>query len=188
MRNADLRGSGNRPGWPRPSRTAAWVALLLIVAGNTARGQDAPMPPPGILADFVLSEVEFRGRVNVGLAEIEEKTGLKKGARSDAFRIIESLEGIRKLYRHRGFEQTEAKLIEGSKPGETRVIIEIVEGPKSVPKTFSNTPTPSSVGRSRSRTRPRQPIGTRDRLFRHRLDSAKGRFRGFPSEASTARD
>ena len=56
------------------------IALLLIVAGNTARGQDDPTPPPGVLADFVLSEVEFRGRVNVGLAEIEEKTGLKKGA------------------------------------------------------------------------------------------------------------
>jgi tetratricopeptide (TPR) repeat protein len=141
MRNADLRGSGNRPGWPRKSRAAVWVVLLLIVAGNTARGQDAPTPPPGVLADFVLSEVEFRGRANVGLAEIEEKTGLKKGARSDVFRIVESLDDIRKLYRSKGYAQVEVNLIEGSKPGETRVVIEIVERPNPADLPFPATPT-----------------------------------------------
>ncbi len=120
------------------------IAALLIVAGGPARGQDAPAP--GILARSVLGDVQFRGRSNVGLAAIEAASGLKKGAVVDVFLVEQGVQEIVKLYREKGYPTAEVKLVEGNHPGDSRVIIEIIEGPKAVanaPASPATLPTPN---------------------------------------------
>jgi outer membrane protein insertion porin family len=78
----------------------------------------------------VLREVLFMGRNKIKLKDLEESTGLKKGARADFARAQMAVHQIETLYREKGFEKAEVKLIEGGKPGETRVVFEIFEGPK----------------------------------------------------------
>ena len=77
----------------------------------------------------VLSHVEFLGRSGVKLKEIEEATGLKKGARADAMRARLAVEQILNLYHDKGYDLAEVKLVEGGKDGDTRVVIRIFEGP-----------------------------------------------------------
>ena len=77
----------------------------------------------------VLSHVEFLGRSGVKLKEIEETTGLKKGARADAMRARLAVEQILTLYHDKGYDLAEVKLVEGGKDGDTRVVISIFEGP-----------------------------------------------------------
>ncbi len=137
----DTTDHRSRPANDRFAAVAS-IALLAILAGSPARGQDGP--PPDVLAESVLTEVEFRGRVNVGLAEIEARSGLKKGAKVDVFRVVNAPEEIRKLYRQRGYTAAEVNLVEGRDAGATRVVIEIVEGPKSMP--IGSTPAPAQAG------------------------------------------
>ena len=129
-----MRDTMDRPSDVR-TEVRPWViatmAALSMLAGDKARGQDGP--PPDVLAESVLTEVEFRGRVNVGLAEIEARSGLKKGAKVDVFRIAKGVQDILNLYREAGYVGTEAKLIEGDSPGDARVVIEIIEGSKPIP-------------------------------------------------------
>ena len=77
----------------------------------------------------VLSHVEFLGRKGVKLKDIEEATGLKKGARADAMRARLAVEQILTLYHDKGYDLAEVKLVEGGKDGDTRVVIRIFEGP-----------------------------------------------------------
>ncbi|MEJ7638187.1 MAG: POTRA domain-containing protein, partial [Singulisphaera sp.] len=77
----------------------------------------------------VLSHVEFLGQSEVKLKDIEEATGLKKGARADAMRARLAVEQILTLYHDKGYDLAEVKLVEGGKPGDTRVVIRIFEGP-----------------------------------------------------------
>ena len=77
----------------------------------------------------VLTHVEFLGRSEVKLKDIEETTGLKKGARADAMRARLAVEQILTLYHDKGYDLAEVKLLEGGKPGDTRVVIRIFEGP-----------------------------------------------------------
>ena len=82
----------------------------------------------------VLKDVQFIGLVqspgHVKLKDIEEATGLKKGARADSAKAQIAVHQIQTLYEEKGFEKAEIKLIEGGKVGDTRVVIEIFEGPK----------------------------------------------------------
>ena len=76
----------------------------------------------------VLSHVEFLGRSGVKLKEIEETTGLKKGARADAMRARLAVEQILTLYHEKGYDLAEVKLVEGGKHGDTRVVIQHLRG------------------------------------------------------------
>ena len=78
----------------------------------------------------VLSSVEFRGRNKVKLSEIEESTGLKKGNRADAARTRMAVGQIQRLYAEKGYELADVQLVEGGERGDTRVVIQIFEGPK----------------------------------------------------------
>lgn len=78
----------------------------------------------------MLTKVEFRGMTKLKLKDVESTTGLKVGARADATRTRLALGQIRRLYEEKGYEQAEVRLLEGGKPGDTRVVIEIFEGPK----------------------------------------------------------
>jgi len=78
----------------------------------------------------VLRDVQFVGRDKIRLKDIEETTGLKKGARADSVRARLAVQQIQTLYEEKGYEKAEVRLLEGGKVGDTRVIIEIFEGPK----------------------------------------------------------
>ncbi|WP_435006991.1 POTRA domain-containing protein [Tundrisphaera lichenicola] len=82
----------------------------------------------------ILRDVQFIGlngsMGHVKLKDIEEATGLKKGGRADSVRARLAVQQIQTLYEEKGFEKAEIRLIEGGNAGDTRVIIEIYEGPK----------------------------------------------------------
>ena len=78
----------------------------------------------------VLTQVEFRGRKAIRLKEIEDTTGLKKGNRADYMRTRNSVHSIYRLYKEKGYELVEVELIEGGKPGDTKVVMQIFEGSK----------------------------------------------------------
>ncbi|MBV8381601.1 MAG: BamA/TamA family outer membrane protein [Planctomycetaceae bacterium] len=77
----------------------------------------------------VLTHVEFLGRSKIKLKDIEETTGLKKGARADAARTRLAAGQIQRLYTERGYDMAEVYLLEGGNRGDTRVVFQIFEGP-----------------------------------------------------------
>ncbi len=78
----------------------------------------------------VLTHVEFRGRKAIRLKEIEDTTGLKKGNRADPMRTRNAVYSIYRLYKEKGYDLAEVELIEGGNPGDTKVVMQIFEGPK----------------------------------------------------------
>lgn len=78
----------------------------------------------------ILTGVEFRGRNALRLKELEEATDLKVGSRADPIRAQIARRQIESLYHEKGYELAEVALVEGGKPGQTRVIYEIYEGPR----------------------------------------------------------
>ena len=77
-----------------------------------------------------LRDVQFIGLKNIKRKDVEEATGLKVGAHADSSRAIMAVEQIRVLYEEKGYEKAEVRLLEGNRPGQTRVVFEIAEGPK----------------------------------------------------------
>jgi outer membrane protein insertion porin family len=78
----------------------------------------------------VLTHVEFRGRTAIRQKELEDTTGLKVGNRADANHTRTTLGQILRLYQDKGYDLAEVNLLEGGNPGETKVVIQIFEGPK----------------------------------------------------------
>ncbi|APW59123.1 Outer membrane protein assembly factor BamA [Paludisphaera borealis] len=78
----------------------------------------------------ILRVVELRGRSKISQKEIEENTGLKVGNRADPTRTRLAISQIERLYQEKGFELAEVRLIEGGEVGDTKVVIQIFEGPK----------------------------------------------------------
>ena len=78
----------------------------------------------------LLTKVEFRGRKAMRLKEIENMTGLKAGNRADPPRARLAVAQIRRLYGEMGYDLASVTLLEGGNPGDTKVVIEIFEGPK----------------------------------------------------------
>jgi outer membrane protein insertion porin family len=78
----------------------------------------------------VLKVVEFRGRKGVKLKEIEENTDLKVGHRADPTKTRLALGQIQRLYKEKGYELAEVRLLKGGNYGDTEVIFQIFEGPK----------------------------------------------------------
>ena len=78
----------------------------------------------------LLTKVEFIGRKAIRLKEIEDTTGLKKGNRADPTRTRLAIGQIQRLYQEKGYDLASVTLMEGGNPGDTKVVIEIFEGPK----------------------------------------------------------
>ncbi|MGC8642164.1 MAG: BamA/OMP85 family outer membrane protein [Isosphaeraceae bacterium] len=78
----------------------------------------------------VIRHVEFRGRKGVKLKEIEENTDLKIGHRSDPIKTRLARDQIERLYREKGYELAEVRLLEGGNAGDTKIVFQIFEGPK----------------------------------------------------------
>lgn len=78
----------------------------------------------------ILRIVELRGRSKISQKEIEENTGLKVGNRADPTRTRLALSQIERLYQEKGYELATVKLLEGGNVGDTKVVIQIFEGPK----------------------------------------------------------
>lgn len=85
-----------------------------------------------VIENPLLKSVEIRGitRHGIKLKEIENNTGLKKGARFDYVRNINAVQQIKQLYIEKGFELVDVKLLKGGKPGDNEVIISVFEGPR----------------------------------------------------------
>jgi len=78
----------------------------------------------------LLTKVEFRGRKAIRLKEIEDTTGLKVGNRADPTRTRLAVGQILRLYQEKGYDLASVTLLEGGNPGDTKIVIEIFEGPK----------------------------------------------------------
>lgn len=80
----------------------------------------------------LLKSVEFRGWTRKGpkMKDIESTTGLKKGERYDTQMKRSAPDRIEQLYRDKGFQLAQARLLKGGAPGENEVVILIFEGPK----------------------------------------------------------
>ncbi len=95
-----------------------------------------PKKPDGLIVTFEVSElpvlraVEFRNMTKLKLKEVEESTGLKVGNRADFLKCQMAVGQIQRMYADKGYEWAAVRLLEGGKPGDTRAIYEIFEGPK----------------------------------------------------------
>jgi outer membrane protein insertion porin family len=78
----------------------------------------------------LLTKVEFRGRKAIRLKEIEDTTDLKAGNRADPTRTRLAVSQIQRLYVEKGYDLASVTLLEGGNPGDTKIVIEIFEGPK----------------------------------------------------------
>ena len=78
----------------------------------------------------LLTKVEFRGRKAIRLKEIEDTTELKAGNRADPTRTRLAVTQIQRLYQEKGYDLASVTLLEGGNPGDTKIVIEIFEGPK----------------------------------------------------------
>ena len=78
----------------------------------------------------LLTKVEFRGRKAIRLKEIEDTTELKAGNRADPMRTRLAISQIQRLYVEKGYDLASVTLIEGGNTGDTKIVIEIFEGPK----------------------------------------------------------
>ena len=78
----------------------------------------------------LLTKVEFPGRKSIRLKEIEDTTGLKVGNRADPTRTRLAVGQILRLYQEKGYDLASVTLKEGGNPGDTKIVIEIFEGPK----------------------------------------------------------
>jgi outer membrane protein insertion porin family len=78
----------------------------------------------------LLTKVEFRGRKAIRLKEIEDSTSLKAGNRADPARTWLAVSQILRLYQEKGYDLASVTLLEGGNAGDTKIVIEIFEGPK----------------------------------------------------------
>ena len=78
----------------------------------------------------LLTKVEFRGRKAIRLKELEDTTDLKVGSRADPMHARLAVSRIQGLYVEKGYALASVTLVEGGNPGDTKVVIEIFEGPK----------------------------------------------------------
>jgi outer membrane protein insertion porin family len=87
-----------------------------------------------VVENPILRDVEYIGLIegwgHVKKKDIEERTGLKKGKRADQSKALMAANNIKELYVEKGFDKAEVKLLQGGKAGETKVVIQIFEGPK----------------------------------------------------------
>src|SRR4051794_14343455 len=106
-----------------------WFSEVLSYYSSDPNGQ-------GFILTFqvqerpVLTSVEFRGRANVSLKDLEEGTGLKKGNRADPAKTRVAVGQIQRLYAEKGYLDAEVQLLEGGNIGDTKVVISIFEGEK----------------------------------------------------------
>ena len=85
----------------------------------------------------VLHEVEFRHMKALKLREVETNTGLRVGQRADHVKNYMAVKAIERMYQEKGYDYAQVRLIEGGKPGSTKAIFEIFEGPKCQIRTVS---------------------------------------------------
>jgi outer membrane protein assembly factor BamA len=95
-----------------PPKTGKW-ALIFVV-------REMPL----------LTKVEFRGQKAIRLKEIEDMTDLKAGNRADPMRTRLAVSQIQRHYVEKGYDLASVTLVEGGNTGDTKIMIEIFEGPK----------------------------------------------------------
>jgi outer membrane protein insertion porin family len=80
----------------------------------------------------VLHVVEFRGMTKLKRKEVEQSTGLEVGKRADHVKNQLAVGALERLYREKGYDYAQVRLLEGGKPNSKKAIFEIFEGPKCV--------------------------------------------------------
>jgi RNA polymerase sigma factor (sigma-70 family) len=113
------------------------VAVVIIALTGCATTAMAVRAGSGSdVANFVVqdlprwNQVEFRGRKAVSLKEIEDATSLRPGTRSNPTLARVAVGQILRLYQAKGYDLASVALLEGGNPGDTRIMIEIFEGPR----------------------------------------------------------
>ena len=118
----DIRSLNNKS-WFSPNSVKAFFEKDPAGEGFVLIFQVAEMP--------VLTHVEFRGLEKLSKKDVEENTGLKVGARADSMRTRLAVKQIQRLYEEKGYEFAQVDLLEGGEAGDTRVVMQIFEGPKA---------------------------------------------------------
>jgi tRNA A-37 threonylcarbamoyl transferase component Bud32 len=93
----------------------------------------------------LLTKVEFLGRKAIRLKEIEDITGLKAGNRADPSQTWRAVGQIQELYREKGYDLASVTLLEGGNKGDTKIVIEIFEGPRGAE---GQRPRPAATGKA----------------------------------------
>jgi outer membrane protein insertion porin family len=75
-------------------------------------------------------KIEYRDRKSITLQEIENLTGLKSGRPADRVRTHLAVNQIRRLYLEKGYVRVSVAPLVECFPGDTKVVIEIFEGPR----------------------------------------------------------
>jgi outer membrane protein insertion porin family len=78
----------------------------------------------------ILQDVQFIGASKIKVKELEENTGLKKGARADHIKAQMAVNSMKKLYEEKGYLFAEIRLLEGDKANDRKIVFEIFEGDK----------------------------------------------------------
>ena len=99
--------------WTKPDRDGGGYVLIFGVR---------EMP--------VIHVLEFRGMNKVTFKVAEETTRLRIGGRADHVTNMMAVGALERLYREKGYDYVQIKLLEGGKPNDKRVVFEIFEGPK----------------------------------------------------------
>jgi outer membrane protein insertion porin family len=122
-----------------------------------------PRRPDGVILTFrvrelpVLREVQFLGMTKLKLKDVEQSTNLKKGAPADPVKTAMATHQIERMYADKGYSWAKVELLEGGKPGDTRAVFQVYEGPKCVVSDISfvgNTFVSANVLRTKITSRP----------------------------------
>ncbi len=106
-----------------------WFSEVQIVYEQSADGKGVVLIV--IVAEMpIIHVLEFIGIHKLKLKDIQEACDLKKGGRADWKTTQMAPNRIKAVYEEKGYEQARVKLLEGGNPGDTKIVIEIFEGPK----------------------------------------------------------
>ena len=78
----------------------------------------------------VLQSVEFRGMTVLKRKEVEESIGIREGEPTSHVKAQVAVKQIEGMYKDKGYDWAEVRLVEGNKPEDRRVVYEVFEGPK----------------------------------------------------------
>lgn len=78
----------------------------------------------------IVRSVEYRGMTKLKKKDVEEATDVKPGSRAEPVKAGLAAEQIRRMYKDKGYEWAEVKLIQGGAADDRDVVFEIFEGPK----------------------------------------------------------
>ncbi|VTS05695.1 outer membrane protein assembly factor BamA [Tuwongella immobilis] len=78
----------------------------------------------------VVQDIVYRGAQHISSDNLDETTGLKRGAPLSPLSNQNAVQALKRYYESKGRIWADVKLVEGNKLGDTRVVFDIIEGPE----------------------------------------------------------